>query len=68
MKLFAKIVKNEKPFTIFAKTSILYVWQGSEIASEERIHKFLNLTLRSQTLANIIEIFQNIYHVDLHFT
>ena len=25
-------------------------------------------TLRSQTLANIIQIFQNIYHVDLHYT
>ena len=34
MELFAKIVKNEKPFTIFAKTSILDVWQGSEYASE----------------------------------
>ena len=34
----------------------------------ELIHKFSNLTLRSQTLANIIEIFQNIYHVDLYFT
>ena len=26
----------------------------------------LNLTLRSQTLANIIEIFQNTHHVDLY--
>ena len=34
MELFAKIVKNEKPFTIFVKTSILDVWQGSEYASE----------------------------------
>ena len=34
MKLLAKIVKNEKLFTIFAKTSILDVWQGSEYASE----------------------------------
>ena len=25
-------------------------------------------TLRNQTLANIIEIFQNTYHVHLHFT
>ena len=32
------------------------------------IHKFLNFTLRGQTLANIIEIFKNAYHVDLHFT
>ena len=31
---FCKNVKNEKPFTIFAKTSILDVWQGSEYASE----------------------------------
>ena len=34
MELFAKIVKNEKQFTIFAKTSILDVWQRSEYASE----------------------------------
>ena len=34
MKLFPKIVKSEKPFTIFAKTSILDVWQGSEYAPE----------------------------------
>ena len=34
MELFAKIVKNEKPFTIFAKTSILEVWQGPEHVSE----------------------------------
>ena len=34
IKLFAKIVKNEKPFTIFVKTAILLVWQGSEYASE----------------------------------
>ena len=34
MGLFAKIVKNQKPFTICAKTSILDVWQGSEYAPE----------------------------------
>ena len=34
MELFAKIVKNKKPFTIFAKTSTLDVSQGSEYASE----------------------------------
>ena len=34
MELFAKIVKNEKPFTIFAKISILDVWQGPEYACE----------------------------------
>ena len=34
MKLFAKIVTKEKPFTIFVKASILDVWQGSEYASE----------------------------------
>ena len=34
MELFAKIVKNEKPFTIFVKTSILDVRQVSECASE----------------------------------
>ena len=34
MKLFAKIVKNEKPFTVFGKTSLPDIWQGSEYASE----------------------------------
>ena len=34
MEVFAKIVKNKKPFTIFVKTSILDVWQGSKYASE----------------------------------
>ena len=34
MGLIAKIVKTEKLFTIFAKTSILDVWQGSEYVSE----------------------------------
>ena len=34
LELFAKIVKNEKPFTIFVITSILDVWKGSEYASE----------------------------------
>ena len=33
MELFAKMVRNEKPFTIFVKT-YLDVWQGSEYASE----------------------------------
>ena len=34
MEIFAKIVKNEKPFTIFVKTSIWDIWQGFEYASE----------------------------------
>ena len=34
MELFAKVVKNARVFTIFAKTSILDIWQGSEYASE----------------------------------
>ena len=34
MDLSAKIVNNEKLFTIFAKTSILDVCQGSEYGSE----------------------------------
>ena len=34
----------------------------------ELIRKFSNLLLHSQRLANIIEMFQNIHHVDLHFT
>ena len=32
MELFARLVKNEKLFTIFVKTSILDVWQASEYA------------------------------------
>ena len=34
MERFAKIVNDPKPFMIFAKRSILVVWQGSEYASE----------------------------------
>ena len=34
MELFAKLVKNQKPFTICVKTSVLDVWQSSEYASE----------------------------------
>ena len=34
MELFAEIGKNEKSFTIFVKSSILDVWQGSEYAFE----------------------------------
>ena len=33
MEIFSKLVKNEKPFTSFVKTSILDVWQGSECFS-----------------------------------
>ena len=112
MEIFVKIVKNEKSFTIFAKSSILDVWQGSEYTSEfvlkvkallflksiwiskvtdnvllgknkksqpifkivehvfkqNLIHKFWNLKLRNKTLANITEIFENAFHIDLHFT
>ena len=34
MELFPKIAKNEKPFSIFAKTAIVDVWQGSKYVSE----------------------------------
>ena len=34
IQLFAKLVKNEKPFIIFAKTSTFDVWQDSEYVSE----------------------------------
>ena len=34
MELFVKLIKNEKPFTIFVKSFILDVWQGFEYASE----------------------------------
>ena len=33
MERFAKIINGFQPFTIFAKRSILHVWQGSEHAS-----------------------------------
>ena len=33
-ELFVKLIKNEKPFTIFVKTFILDVSKGSEYASE----------------------------------
>ena len=33
MERFMKIVNGQKPLTIFAKCSILNVWQGSEYAS-----------------------------------
>ena len=34
MELLAKIIKNEKPFTIFAKNRILDVWQDCKNAFE----------------------------------
>ena len=46
MELFAKIAKNQKPFTICAKASILDVWQdfeyASELASKVKDASFLN--------------------------
>ena len=33
MELFVKIVKCWKPLTIFSKSSILYVWLGSQYSS-----------------------------------
>ena len=44
---FCENSRKRKTVHYFCKTSILDVWRGSEYASEERIHKFLNLTLRS---------------------
>ena len=71
MALFAKINKNKKPFTIFAKISILDVWQGSayasEMASKASDVLFLNQFWILKVI-NITEIFQNTFHVDLHFT
>ena len=71
MALFAKIDKSEKPFTIFVKISILDVWQGSEYASElaSKVSDVLYLNqFWILKVINITEIFQNIFHVDLHFT
>ena len=47
MEFFAKIVKNYKPFNIFAKTSILDIWQASEYASE-LASKFKNVSFLNQ--------------------
>ena len=40
MKLFVKLSNGRKPFTIFAKGSILYVWLGSEYASVDHYRLF----------------------------
>ena len=37
MELLAEIVNDLKPLTIFAKRSILYVWQGSEYVSKDDV-------------------------------
>ena len=34
IELFAKTVKNKKPFSVLEKTSILDVWKGSEYSCE----------------------------------
>ena len=34
MQYFAKIVDDQNPSTIFAKSSILDAWRGSEYASD----------------------------------
>ena len=44
MKLFAKTVNGYKPLTIFAESSILDVWQGSEYASDPSL-LLLHITL-----------------------
>ena len=44
MGRFAEIVSNYKPSTIFAKCSILDVWQGSEYASvKQYLTIFVNI-------------------------
>ena len=47
MEFFAKIVKTEKSLTIFARTSIFDVWQGSEYASE-LVSKLKNVSFLNQ--------------------
>ena len=42
MKLFAKIVNGLQPLTIFAKPSILGVWQDSESTSDCDIQTYIN--------------------------
>ena len=40
MELFAKIVSGFRPLTVFTKTSILNVWQGSKYTSVINNAKF----------------------------
>ena len=42
MERFAKIVNDFSPFTIFAKSSILDVWQGSECPSGVNVGAVVN--------------------------
>ena len=48
MQLFAKIVKNKKPFTIFAKAFILDVWTGFEYDSEMASEKVKDVWFLNQ--------------------
>ena len=41
MKIFSKIFKGFQLLTVFLKTSILDVWQGSEYASVINVSQFL---------------------------
>ena len=70
MALFAKIDKSEKPFTI-CKNLHLGCLKGSEYASElaSKVSDVLYLNqFWVLKVINITEIFQNLFHVDLHFT
>ena len=39
-EIFVKIINRSQPLTIFAKNSILYVWQGSKYSSGLHIPNF----------------------------
>ena len=41
-EIFAKIVNDFQPLTIFAKSSISDVWQGIEFAATERLEEMLS--------------------------
>ena len=58
-RIFQKVIKKEQD-ELQKKVEGKYCYT-------ELIHKFSNLTL-SLTLANINEIFQNIYHIDVQCT
>ena len=59
MEVFAKIVKGFSFFTIFAKNSILHVWQDSEFASE------VSNDLRKKLYLSVLIIFAKLLPICL---
>ena len=63
---FAKIVNSFHPLTIFAKSSILNVWLGSEYASALYIHTYFFVVCRFQWNARCIILCMGVLLVDQH--